>query len=69
MRGGKGLALKDVANLRSTSERTVRQQALAIYRKAGLAGRAELSAFFEDLLLPSEKARVEERAEGSGGAS
>jgi hypothetical protein len=31
----------------------VRQQAIAVYRKSGLAGRAELSAFFlEDLLLP-----------------
>jgi DNA-binding CsgD family transcriptional regulator len=50
----KGLALKDVAAARETSERTVRQQALAVYRKAGLAGRAELAAFFlEDLLLPA----------------
>ena len=49
----KGLALKEIAELRATSERTVRQQALTVYRKAGLAGRAELSAFFlEDLLLP-----------------
>jgi DNA-binding CsgD family transcriptional regulator len=49
----KGLSLKDVAEARKTSERTVRQQALAVYRKAGLAGRAELAAFFlEDLLLP-----------------
>lgn len=49
----KGLALKEVAEARQTSERTVRQQALSIYRKAGLSGRAELSAFFlEDLLLP-----------------
>lgn len=53
----KGLALKDVASARKTSERTVRQQALAVYRKAGLAGRAELAAFFlEDLLLPREGA-------------
>ena len=53
----KGLSLKDVAELRSTSERTARQQSLAVYRKAGLAGRAELAAFFlEDLLLPSERA-------------
>jgi len=50
----KGLSHKDVADVRSTSERTVRQQALAVYRKAGLAGRAELAAFFlEDLLLPT----------------
>ena len=50
----KGLSLKEIAEARGTSERTVRQQAFALYRKAGLAGRAELSAFFlEDLLLPS----------------
>jgi DNA-binding CsgD family transcriptional regulator len=50
----KGLALKDIAGARATSERTVRQQALAVYRKGGLAGRAELSAFFlEDLLAPA----------------
>ncbi|HET9555304.1 MAG TPA: helix-turn-helix transcriptional regulator [Anaeromyxobacteraceae bacterium] len=49
----KGLSHKDVADVRRTSERTVRQQALAVYRKAGLSGRAELAAFFlEDLLLP-----------------
>jgi DNA-binding CsgD family transcriptional regulator len=50
----KGLSLREIASLRETSERTVRQQSLAVYRKAGLAGRAELSAFFlEDLLAPS----------------
>jgi DNA-binding CsgD family transcriptional regulator len=49
----KGLSLKDIAETRQTTERTARQQALALYHKAGLAGRAELSAFFlEDLLLP-----------------
>ncbi|WP_242340261.1 helix-turn-helix transcriptional regulator [Anaeromyxobacter sp. SG66] len=63
----KGLASKDIADLRRTSERTVRQQALAVYRKAGLAGRAELAAFFlEDLLSPPPAAgragvRAEER--------
>jgi DNA-binding CsgD family transcriptional regulator len=51
----KGLSLKEIAEARRTSERTVRQQALAIYKKAGLAGRAELAAFFlEDLLLPTD---------------
>jgi DNA-binding CsgD family transcriptional regulator len=50
----KGLRHKQIAELRETSERTVRQQALAIYRKAGLSGRSDLAAFFlEDLLLPS----------------
>jgi len=49
----KGLSLKEAAAARRTSERTVRQQALAVYRKAGLSGRAELAAFFlQDLLLP-----------------
>ncbi len=49
----KGLSLKAIAEARETTERTARQQALAVYHKAGLAGRAELSAFFlEDLLLP-----------------
>lgn len=49
----KGLSLKEIAGIRETSERTVRQQAQSIYRKSGVAGRAELSAFFlEDLLLP-----------------
>ena len=38
----KGLSLREIASLRETSERTVRQQSLAVYRKAGLAGRAEL---------------------------
>ncbi|MFW5927515.1 MAG: helix-turn-helix transcriptional regulator [Wenzhouxiangella sp.] len=49
----KGLSLKEIASIRDTGERTVREQARAIYRKAGLSGRSELAAFFlEDLLLP-----------------
>jgi len=48
----KGLSHKEAAT-RATSETTIRQQALAIYRKSGLRNRSELSAFFlEDLLLP-----------------
>lgn len=51
----KGLRHKEIASVRGTSERTVRQQALTIYRKAGLEGRADLTAFFlEDLLQPAE---------------
>lgn len=47
----KGLALKEVAAVRNTSERTAREQARAVYKKAKVAGRAELSAWFiEDLL-------------------
>jgi DNA-binding CsgD family transcriptional regulator len=49
----KGLSHKEAAAARSTGENTIRQQALAIYRKSGLRNRSELSAFFlEDLLLP-----------------
>jgi len=52
----KGLSLKEIAALRATSERTVREQARSVYRKAGISGRPALAAFFlEDLLLPSEE--------------
>lgn len=51
----KGLSHREVADVRSTSEPTVRQQALMVYRKSGLRSRTELSAFFlEDLLLPRQ---------------
>ena len=54
----KGLSHKEIAEARQTSERTARQQALAVYRKGGLSGRAELSAFFlEDLLVPEARGR------------
>jgi len=49
----KGLSHKEIATMRETSERTVREQGRAVYRKSGLSGRSALSAFFlEDLLLP-----------------
>lgn len=49
----KGLSHKEIAALRQTSERTIREQARAVYRKSGLAGRSSLAAFFlEDLLPP-----------------
>jgi DNA-binding CsgD family transcriptional regulator len=49
----KGMSYKEIAVMRDVSEKTVRQQAHSIYRKAKLSGRAALSAFFlEDLLLP-----------------
>lgn len=61
----KGLSHKEAADVRATSERTVRQQALAVYRKAGLAGRAELAAFFlEDLLQAPAAAPGRSAAEG-----
>ena len=49
----KGLSVKEIAVIRKTAEKTVRHQAAAIYSKAGVEGRSDLSAFFlEDLLLP-----------------
>ncbi len=49
----KGLSLKEIAAVRATTERTIRAQAQSVYSKAGLNGRASLSAFFlEDLLAP-----------------
>lgn len=49
----KGFSHKEIAALRQTSERTIREQARAVYRKSGLAGRSSFAAFFlEDLLLP-----------------
>lgn len=49
----KGLSHKEVADIRQTSERTVREQARALYRKSGLTGRADLAAFFLEDLLPA----------------
>lgn len=47
----KGFSLKEIAALRDTREKTVRHQASAIYRKAGVSGRHTFSAWFiEDIL-------------------
>ncbi len=59
----KGLSLKEIADVRKTSEKTARAQSMAIYSKAGISGRSELAAFFlEDLLLPNPS----ENQEASG---
>lgn len=47
----KGLSLKEIAIVRNTQEKTVRQQASAIYKKSGVEGRHAFSAWFiEDIL-------------------
>lgn len=47
----KGLSFDEIASVRDTKEKTVRQQASSIYRKSGLNGRHEFAAwFFEDFL-------------------
>jgi DNA-binding CsgD family transcriptional regulator len=51
----KGEGHKQAAAALGRSERTVRQHAVEVYRKAGLQGRAELAAFFlRDLTLPPQ---------------
>ena len=51
----KGYSHRDISGLRQVSEATARQQARSVYRKAGVAGRHDLSAFFlEDLALPHD---------------
>ena len=50
----KGRSHKEIAYLTHRSERTVRQHAVSVYQKSGLAGRAELAAFFLDAVsLPA----------------
>lgn len=47
----KGFSLKEIAALRGTAEKTIRQQSSSIYSKAGLPGRHAFSAWFiEDIL-------------------
>lgn len=46
----KGFSHQEVANIRNSSERTVREQARALYRKAGILF---IGFFLEDLLLPN----------------
>lgn len=63
----KGYSHKQVAELSGRGERTVRQHAVAVYRKSGLGGRAELSAFFlEDLLPPAPGPRAQPPSPGPG---
>lgn len=47
----KGLSLKEIALVRNTLEKTVRQQASSLYKKANVRGRHAFSAWFiEDIL-------------------
>lgn len=62
----KGMTTAEIATLRNTSEGTVKAQTNAIYRKAGVAGRAQLiSLFIEDLMqdaVPDRAARPKDAA-------
>jgi DNA-binding CsgD family transcriptional regulator len=62
----KGYSHKHVAQKSGRNERTARQHASSEYQKAGLAGRAELAAFFfEDLTLPATERESQLRERGS----
>ena len=51
----KGLSHKRIARDTQTSDRTVRQHSVTVYKKSGLTGRAELAGFFlETLILPED---------------
>ncbi len=53
----KGLNFQEIATIRSTKEKTSRQQASSIYAKSNLVGRHELSAWFiEDFISGKNKA-------------
>nr|WP_272490819.1 LuxR C-terminal-related transcriptional regulator [Mesobacterium pallidum] len=47
----KGLSIAEIAALRATSPGTVKAQNNAIYRKAGVSGRAQLLSLFIDDLI------------------
>lgn len=47
----KGMSTAEIAVLRTTSEGTVKAQTNAIYRKAGVSGRAQLLSLFIDDLM------------------
>jgi DNA-binding NarL/FixJ family response regulator len=52
----KGLAHKEIAALRGTTDATVRHQAKGIYQKAGVENRTAFCAFFLEDLLPGNHA-------------
>lgn len=47
----KGLSFNEIAEVRNTKEKTVRQQASSVYAKSNLQGRNHLSAWIIDALL------------------
>jgi len=57
-----GLSMKEIAGLRGSTYRSIKQQAYVLYHKAGLAGRAELSAFFLGGLLQRREQAESEAA-------
>ena len=51
----KGLSLQEIAMVRDTREKTVRQHASNVYAKAGITGRHALAAWFLEDLIAEER--------------
>jgi DNA-binding CsgD family transcriptional regulator len=56
----KGLSTAEIAQIRGTSEGTVKAQSNAIYRKAGVSGRTQLLSLFIDDLMEASPPKAEE---------
>lgn len=54
----KGFSFKEIAKLRDVTEKTIREHAGNVYYKAGMAGRAELAAYFLEDLLPANSIKT-----------
>lgn len=66
----KGLSISEIAALRATRDGTVKAQCAAVYRKAGVNGRAQLlSLFVEDLMSGLSVEPVSEDAKAASGIS
>jgi DNA-binding CsgD family transcriptional regulator len=55
----KGVSISDIAAMRSTRDGTIKAQSAAIYRKAGVSGRAELISVVVEELVSGLKAQSE----------
>lgn len=47
----KGMALKEIAEIRKSNERTVRAQCSSVYKKSKLKGRSQFSSYFLDGII------------------
>jgi DNA-binding CsgD family transcriptional regulator len=64
----KGLSTAEIADMRNTSQGTVKAQTNAIYRKAGVSGRPQLISLFVDELMdsaPLNRAAESDQADAS----
>jgi len=63
----KGMTTQEIADLRSTSEGTVKAQSNAIYRKAGVSGRYQLLGLFVDELMSGATPLTQRGDSANGG--